>query len=427
VGPGRHWIADANVAARRWWARVRQVVTTEPAAAERDVVQVEGARALADQAARLGAGMLKVAQVSAYLDLLDLDEKGRAPLAALWDRAPAAPADALAAVVRQELGAEPQDLFARWDPTPLAAASIGQVHGAADIDGREFAVKIQYPWVAEALRADVQSGNLLRRLMSAPVGHRLDDQALAALRQAVLAELDYRSEAQAMQRFARAFASTCDLVIPEVDLSRSAGRVLTMTRIRGATIAEAARAPAEIRRAVARTLLWFSWAGPLRYGLVHADPNPGNYLVIDGPPVQLAVLDYGCTGEVDDTTQANERTLWQSLLHHDPFEAAERFRFALHSQHIVVDGSVFYQASYRRWERLVTAPFVGDDGFTWDAAYARALIDNTRTLVRGGQLNLPAPVLLLWRQRLGVAAVLGMLAAPVDARAVLRQVLAAGP
>ncbi|ACY13973.1 ABC1 kinase family protein [Haliangium ochraceum] len=414
--------ARTRVASRALAARAHQILTTDPGSLPDQGERVQ-AQAQADEAARLGAGLLKIAQVSGYLESFDLGGDARAALAALWDHAPSVPASAAAAVVRAELGAPPQQLFARWAEQPLASASLGQVHAAADTGGAEYAVKVQYPEVAEALRQDLASPALVKRLAGTELGRRLEPQAIERLRAAVLAELDYRHEAAAAERFRAALAGEPDMVVPAVDLDRSSARVLTMERIDGVSIEASAHAEPAQRRAAADSILRFAWIAPLRHGLVHADPNPGNFLVL-AQPTRVAFLDFGCTGELAPEDREGERALWNGLMHHDPFTAAETFRVGLGRGGMVRNASVFFQQTYRDWERLVTAPYTSRERFAWTSDYAASLVEATRDLVGAGVLRLPGPRLLLWRQRLGVAAVLGMLDIDVDARAALTAALA---
>lgn len=414
--------ASARIAARKQVARAWQVLSTEPGSGPDEGARTE-AQAQADEAARLGAGLLKIAQVSGYLESFDLDADARKALATLWDHAPAVSASDVAAVVQAELGAPPHELFARFAEQPLASASLGQVHAAADAGGAEYAVKVQYPAVAESLRADLASRAMVGRLAGTDIGKRLDAQAIERLRAAVLAELDYRTEADAAERFRAALAGEPDMVVPAIDRARSSARVLTMERIRGASIDSIAKAAPEVRRAAATAILRFSWIAPLRHGLVQADPNPGNFLVLEDP-VRVAFLDFGCTGELEPGDREGERSLWSALLHHDAFTAAETFRVGLAHGGLVQDASVFFQQPYRDWERLVTAPYLSRERFAWTPDYAATLLQTTRQMVFAGLLHLPGQRLLLWRQRLGVAAVLGMLDIDVDARAALTAALA---
>ena len=159
--------AEARVGLARLWARTKQILTTDPTGSDEDdrVPEDAAAEALARHAAELRGGMAKVAQLAAYdpLGLLGVERRRRRPdgararLAALWDRAPGVTAAEVASVIEEDLGAPPERLFARWERTPIAAASLGQVHVAAGDGGEEYAVKVQYPAVAAALRDDVAS------------------------------------------------------------------------------------------------------------------------------------------------------------------------------------------------------------------------------------------------------------------------------
>jgi predicted unusual protein kinase regulating ubiquinone biosynthesis (AarF/ABC1/UbiB family) len=259
-------------------------------------------------------------------------------------------AQVIEAVVRAELGAPPAELFAHWSDEPFAAASLGQVHAAAGADDTAYAVKVQYPNAAAALRDDLTGDRLVRKLAGTALGARLSPAAVASLRDAIHRELDYRAEAAAAARFARAFADVPDIVIPAVLAARSSGRVLTMQRVSGLSLPEVAAGPESLRAAVAAALLRFAWIAPLRHGLVHGDPNPGNYLVLPGPPVQVAVLDFGCAAELDQPTHDGERAVWRALLHGDLFAAAERFRQPLRAQGMVASTRSFGEDVYREWE-----------------------------------------------------------------------------
>ncbi len=409
------------MAARRFMARAREVITTEPSRREHDAAEVAGAEELRDSARRLKGGVVKVAQMTAYFSGRDaaVDPAARAALTSLWDDLPPMPAAEARRVVREELGSPPEQLFAEWSETPFASASIGQVHAARGHDGAELAVKVQYPDAAAAIASDLESSRLARQLAGTSAGETLDRAAVDALRSAVLGELDYRAEAEAQSRFAAAYRDDPDVVIPAVDGERSARRVLTMERISGSTLAEvAADGSPELRARAAAIMFRFAFGGPFRFGLVNADPNPGNYLVLPGPPVRVAFLDFGCTAEIDPATLADDRKLWRALVHHDPFGAAEQFRFALTELGMVPDPTTLSSNLYREWEQLLAAPFAGGE-FAWTAGYAAALTETTSLLIRGGGLTMTAPVVLLWRQRLGTAAVLGSLSPIADFRSLL--------
>ncbi|MBK9031713.1 MAG: hypothetical protein IPL61_10380 [Myxococcales bacterium] len=409
--------ADARVGLARIWARAKQIVTTDPTSADHDdrIVDEAAERELARHAGVLKGGVAKVAQLHAYTG-----RGAPAELRALWDAAPAAASAAIAEVVLAELGAPPEEIFAEWDPSPIAAASLGQVHAARDADGRALAVKVQYPGIADALTADVASDGFVRRLAGLPLGHALSAPALAAIRAAIVGELDYRAEADALERAAAAWAGDPAIAIPAVDRARSTGRVLTMARAPGLPLAELPAGDGALHAEVALAIVRFAWGTPLNHGFFNADPNPGNYLVSQGDPVRVWFLDFGCTVELDADARAADRAIWQGILDEDPFAGAERFRMALAAAGILHTTSSLSTVVHRDWERALAAPFATDAPFAWDRHYAGELTAATRDVLAAGGLALPPAVTLLWRQRMGVASVLGML----EPRAHFRRALA---
>lgn len=419
-------VLSARDAASRFWARAVEIATVEPS--QSDGLATERARAAvaARGAAELRGGVAKIAQMTAYFAGPDAvtDEDARAALALAWDELPPMPAATARGVIEAELGADIGTLFATFDETPMAAASIGQVHAATAPDGRSLAVKIQYPDIADALRSDLESPRLVQRLVGAGVGRDLDHDAIEAIRAAVLGELDYRREADAIERFGALFAGDPAMHVPGVDRALSSARVLTMTHAPGTPLVEAARlaAPAA-RTAIASAIVRFAWGAPLVHGVFNADPNPGNYLVRDGDEPIVAFLDFGCTAELTPEEHAAERAIWRALLHYDLFAASEGFRMALVARGMIDSGRALHGDRYRAWETLVCSPFMSRTGFRWTSDYAGQLTAATTELVRAGELHLPGSTALLWRQRLGVAAVIGVLDVELGYRALLRTML----
>ncbi|MGE5182710.1 MAG: AarF/UbiB family protein [Acidobacteriota bacterium] len=413
------------------------MLTTDPKGSEEDdrVVDEEAARALAVQAGRLKGGLAKVAQLAAYDPGASLGRgrgataAARAVLGELWNRIPARSAGEIAKVIEEDLGKPPQAVFASWDADPIAAASLGQVHAARLPDGRDVVVKVQYPGIAQALRADLDDEGFLRKLAGAEVGHQLDTAALEALADAVRRELDYRAEAAAQARFAAAWAGHRALRVPEVVDELTTARVLTMTRARGQTVAElAGGATPDVRRQAASAIFAFAWGSPLVHGLLNADPNPGNFLVeveADGH-VLVWALDFGCAFALPDAVQASDRELWWALLDDDSTRAAERFRMALAATGLLRRTDSLATVAHRDWERALAQPFAGHGDFHWSGAYATAFADATARVLAAGGMHLPANVMLLWRQRLGAAAVISMLDAHAPFRRVLLELIGTG-
>ena len=421
--------AERKVGFARWWARAKQIVTTDPTGSDEDdqLIDEHAARVLAAEAGRLKGGLAKVAQLAAYDPGATLGgrsgatQAARAVLGGLWDRAPAVSAGAIAKVIEDDLGRAPQALFSEWSATPLASASLGQVHAAKLHDGTDVVVKVQYPGVAEALRSDLDDSTFVRKLAGSEIGRSLDDDSVDALREAVRGELDYRAEAAAQQKFAAAWAEHKTLRFPRVIDSLSSSRVLTMTRARGKTLVEtAASGSAEVRKQAALAIFEFAWGSPILHGLLNADPNPGNFLVEEEQDGHVLVwcLDFGCTIELPDAVREADRELWWALLDDDNEKAAERFRMALAKTGLLKRTDMMATNAHRDWERMLAAPLFSHE-FQWSAQHATALAEATGRVLSAGGVTLPAKLLLLWRQRLGVSAVLGML----DARAPFRRIL----
>jgi predicted unusual protein kinase regulating ubiquinone biosynthesis (AarF/ABC1/UbiB family) len=188
----------------------------------------------------------------------------------------------------------PSEVFASFERQPIAAASFGQVHRARLADGREVAVKVQYPAVDQALQSDLRNVRVLLTPVSKILNLVDADEALREVESHVTAELDYTLEAQHQQRFAEAFAGDPYLRIPGTHPEVSTRRVLTSDFVDGVDLrAYLALHPNEPERQhFANAILRFGWISLFRHQMLHADPNPGNYLLAAGG--RLGVVDFGC-------------------------------------------------------------------------------------------------------------------------------------
>jgi predicted unusual protein kinase regulating ubiquinone biosynthesis (AarF/ABC1/UbiB family) len=419
--------------ARRFFARAKTVLTEEPGQQTRDEAEIAGAQEIARSAAQLKGGMAKVAQMMAYQmgPGAALDPEARQSLAFLWDRVPGADHEAIRRVIVEDLGAPPEELFATWDPTPIAAASLGQVHAATGKDGTRYAVKVQYPMVAEGLRSDLESRSVLQTLAGSEVGGNLSPESIEALRDAILGELDYKREAAMLERFARLYEGDPQIVLPRVSRELSSGRVLTATFLEGQSLPSfIASADDEARTRVALTIFRFGWGAPLQHRLLNADPNPGNYLVLDAAKGTVGFLDFGCSVELDEKVIDADRRLWKAMLARD----GEKLRHAVYEQGLIGRMITLDSNTFREWERYLAGAFLSTlhiftgatlRDFTWTPNYAQRLAELTSHLVQAGGMVLPPEALLLWRQRLGVAAVLGSLRPTADFHAALQAVVRA--
>jgi predicted unusual protein kinase regulating ubiquinone biosynthesis (AarF/ABC1/UbiB family) len=222
-----------------------------------------------------------------------LSPEVRQVIARLQNEAPPMPYEVVARVLREELGDAPEALFREFDKTPLAAASLGQVHRAVLRDGRPVAVKVQYPGIAATLSGDMDNLGLVVNTLSK--ASRLADGTayFQELREELLLETDYRREAGLCTAFARGVARLPELKVPAVIPERTTGRVLTLELLQGRTLKDwvVSGPSAEERFRVARQLLLAIYGPFFTVGEMHADPHPGNFMVLEDG--RLGLLDFG--------------------------------------------------------------------------------------------------------------------------------------
>ncbi|MBB0969358.1 AarF/ABC1/UbiB kinase family protein [Dietzia aerolata] len=258
---------------------------------------------LADQAAEqvfavlgeLKGGAMKVGQALSVFEAGMPDkyaEPFREALTKLQSEAPPLPADEVEKILDAQLGLKWRERFAKFDGQAAAAASIGQVHRAVWSDGREVAVKIQYPGADEALRSDLKQ---LRRLapLLRPLNPGTDVKGVIdELYESTVSELDYRLEADTQRVFAAEFAGDPLIRVPSV--LASAPKVLVTEWANGRALSKiAAEGSPEERNRTAELLSEFQFSSPSRVGMMHGDPHPGNFLL--GDDGRMVVLDFGAS------------------------------------------------------------------------------------------------------------------------------------
>ena len=231
------------------------------------------------------------------------------------------PAATVHRVLAEDMGAGWRAQFAEFDDHPAAAASIGQVHRAVWNDGRDVAVKIQYPGAGRALTNDFTQLSRVGRLFGVLMPGLDVRPMLDELRSRVVEELDYRLEATSQQAFADEYAGNPDIAVPQV--LAATDHVLVTEWMDGTPLAEIiASGSQEQRNAAGLLLVRFLFSGPERVGLLHADPHPGNFrLLADG---RLGVLDFGAVDRLPGGLPLIfGRLLW--LMHNDgDIETVER-------------------------------------------------------------------------------------------------------
>ncbi|GJF12258.1 putative ABC transporter ATP-binding protein [Mycolicibacterium cyprinidarum] len=202
--------------------------------------------------------------------------------------------------------------FAEFAPVPVAAASIGQVHRAVLDDGRQVAVKVQYPGVARAIEDDLANVELLAtflRVVTAGTAVRADLDGVARTAGArIREEVDYRHEAAMMAVFGELYRDHPFIRIPQVITEACGDQVLTMTYLDGMDWAQAQHADQDLKNTWAEVILRFAYSNRWLAGLLHADPNPGNYrFFADGT---VGFLDFGCVQVLTET----QRSCWFAMI-----------------------------------------------------------------------------------------------------------------
>ncbi len=272
----------------------------------------------------LGAMFIKLGQLlSTRGDLLP--EAYRTELAKLQDEVAPLPVKAIAEVIREDLGAPPDQIFAFFDPEPLGSASIGQVHAARLADGREVVLKVRKPGVDDLVHVDLE---ILAGLVEAwsprfPILEQYDARGL--LREfgdALRAELDYGHEATNGKLFRTVFANERGFTIPEVIEKYSKGRVLTEERVQGRKPSDAAHLPPRQRTVVSRRIARFVLEPAFERGVYYADPHPGNLLIQDDG--SLAIVDFGKVGRLTPELRRRVADMFVAIERGDAQRLADR-------------------------------------------------------------------------------------------------------
>jgi predicted unusual protein kinase regulating ubiquinone biosynthesis (AarF/ABC1/UbiB family) len=286
--------AAAGVAARSATAKaVGGDSDTRKAAAARQ--QLKSAETLVKVLGGMRGAAMKVGQTLSAVDLGLVPEEVRPQfqeiLATLQQDAEPASFKAISKVVTQDLGGRLSDHFRDFAEEPVAAASIGQVHRATTREGRDVAVKVQYPGVAEAIQADLKNLRLALKLLDV-IAPGINTGAIAdEIRERISEEIDYELEATNQRSMARAYRDHPFVVVPDVLVDLCRERVIVSEFIEGERFAEARTRGQSERNRLGEILVRFYINGPMRHRLLNGDPHPGNALFLaDG---RVAFLDFG--------------------------------------------------------------------------------------------------------------------------------------
>jgi predicted unusual protein kinase regulating ubiquinone biosynthesis (AarF/ABC1/UbiB family) len=289
--------AAAGVAGREAAARM---LARAPQASDRQ--RLKTAESLVKVFSGMRGAAMKVGQTLSAVDLGLVPEEIRpefqAILAELQHGAEPVSSKAIRGVIEEDLGERTSRLFADFDDEPIAAASIGQVHRATTRDGRDVAVKVQYPGIAEAIHYDLQNLRLALKLLSA-LAPGVDTAAIAdEIRARIGEELDYELESSNQRAMARVYRGHPFVVVPDVVSALCTERVIVSDHVDGARFASVLDAPQEQRDRLGEILIRFYLNGPLRHRLLNGDPHPGNALFLDDG--RVGFVDFGFFKRLSD-------------------------------------------------------------------------------------------------------------------------------
>lgn len=271
------------------------------------------ANRLSDQLAELRGAAMKLGQMISMEagDLLPTEFSQL--LARLRENANQMPLGQVAGILEQNWGKNWDQQFKRFSFTPMATASIGQVHEAITIDGRHLAIKIQYPGIRKSIDSDVDNvATLLKLFRMIPEELNIEN-LLSETKRQLHQEADYIQEAANQNSYAQLLGSANGFTIPTPVDEMTTSEVLSMDFIPGISLDQLTQLPSETQNAVAHRLLWLSLQETFRWGVVQTDPNFANYRY-DNETDQLGLLDFGAVRYYEKPRFVTFQNLLRSLL-----------------------------------------------------------------------------------------------------------------
>lgn len=332
TGRAQRFLAVSSLAARVYLGykaitlrHSRGLLTDEQAEARRRAHHTWCARQLYRLAVQRQGLLIKLGQLIGSRPDLIPDEYIPI-LSRLQDRVPPRPFPLIQRRIARELARPLSDVFADFEPEPIAAASLAQVHRATLKDGRTVAVKVQYPGIWGIVQTDLSSISLLLRLLSLLERNLNFAPIIQELSHNVPLELDFINEGHNADIIARNFAARDDIIVPAIIWEYTTRRVLVMEYLEGIKITDvAAMRDAGIDPQAVAQLVTEAYCEQLYlHGMFHADPHPGNLFVRPGP--KLILLDFGLCRQLDDQFRLGYARLVNAMLTWEPEEMAQAFR-----------------------------------------------------------------------------------------------------
>jgi predicted unusual protein kinase regulating ubiquinone biosynthesis (AarF/ABC1/UbiB family) len=370
--------------------------------------ELQTAADVAEALGNMKGALMKIGQLASFLDD-GLPEPMRQALATLQQDAPPMSAALAASVVEQDLGQSPDALFAEWDPTPIAAASIGQVHRAMTHDGRAVAVKVQYPGVDQAIKTDLSNTAFLSQAIGLMFPGFEPGPMIEELRARIMEELDYRLEARHQAQFAEFYRGHPFIHVPAVVPELSGSRVLTTELAEGVRFSVVAEEWSQDERDLAGEAVYrFVFRSLYRMRAFNGDPHPGNYLFRPGG--QVTFLDFGLVKHFEP----EEISVFEHMIRHlvlAPDDRAFRNvaeaigllqRGAPITDEVVVDYFGHFYALLADEERTITHAYAAES--------VQRVLDLDRTFFEVTKhANVPPMFVIIQRINMGLYAILAEL------------------
>jgi predicted unusual protein kinase regulating ubiquinone biosynthesis (AarF/ABC1/UbiB family) len=371
--------------------------------------------------------LMKAGQLLSMVDVSSIGNGALSPYQRALSRlqAEAPPMDPALAkdVLQADLGRSAEEVFAEFTDHPMAAASIGQVHRAVLHDGRQVAVKIQYPGAAEVIRADLANTELLVtffRFATSAAGTAMQPDIRRATREIaarIAEETDYRHEAANITAFSELYRGHPFIRVPEVISEASGDRVLTMTYLDGMNWAAAQQADQDLKNTWAEVILRFAMGSFRHANLFHADPHPGNYCF--GPDGTVGFVDFGCVTVLPERQRRRVVGIDRAALDGRKHDLRD---LMIETGYIAGDSTLTADEAYQWWAEILYEVLVPQPvTYTPDTSQRaiRALIDVRLPDHPVRRMSIPDDLVFLTRFNLSMNAILATLGATVHARSIL--------
>ncbi len=409
-------VITASSAARKVFASAERRIEIDT---EREM---RTAQEIAESLGNMKGALMKLAQMAGFVDE-GLPEPLRVALSQLQSQAPPMAGELAAEVIVNELGKRPDELFLEWDPVPIAAASIGQVHRALWLDPatgteRAVAVKVQYPGIDEAIRADLANTSMVGGMLSTLFKGLDPAPMVAELRLRIGEELDYINEATNQRFFAEQFRGHPFIHIPAVIDSLSTARVLTSELSTGVRFDELLTWDQTERDMAGESIFRFVFRSLYQFNAFNGDPHPGNYLFHPGGKVTF--LDFGLVKRFT----IDEMHLFQDMISAAVLKPDwDEYRRLIEEAGLLRKGAPATTEEARDYFALFYDFVRNDDNITWTPAYSshvtRNLFDRSSPIAQ--YATVPPAFVVIQRINLGLYGVLGQLNASGNYRRIAEE------